>query len=189
MSTNEFGRGPTPDEVLEEVAQEFQQGVVPKLVQTTAVEPSDVSDAERLDRAVREENTLEFEPIAVTRLGGTLPWERDQMQLQCGETIQETNGDQNIRLVYECYCTLTQFETLAEMRANPEAVELVAPSYTGPVNFDELKYERVPEANGGIVRGEGENDEPRYTVQLQSKEDSEDDPNVAQSSETVRDNF
>ncbi len=115
----------------------------------------------------------EFDPIAVTRLGGTLPFETDSMQLQCGETITENGGDMNIRLVMECVCTYGELEKLQQMRSNPDNIKLVSNSYTGPATFDELKFDRIPDANGAVVRGEGVSNEPLYTVQLQSKEDSE----------------
>jgi len=111
----------------------------------------------------------EFRPITVTRLGGTLPWQTDSIQLDCGETVTETNGDLNIRLVYECVCTKSQFEQLQQMRENPQAVRLVSAVYNGPVSFDQLKFDRVPDANGAILRS-GETNEPIYEVQLQSKE-------------------
>lgn len=119
------------------------------------------------------QDDLEFDPISVTRLGGTLPWNTDSKTLQCNETITDADGDSNIRLDYECTCTLNQLRTLQRMRANPNNVELISPSYSGPVTFDQLKFERVPDANGGIRADVGEDNQPRYLVQLQSKEESE----------------
>lgn len=155
MSTN-----PT-DELSEQIVDQYLGGedpgwykdqIVPKLVQET------------------ENGRREFEPIVVTRLGGTLPWETESRQLQCGETVTSNNGDMNIRLVYECVCTHTQFKKLQQMRSEPTAIKLVSAAYSNPITFDELKFDRIPDANGGIIRGEGENNEPRYKIQLQSKE-------------------
>jgi len=39
--------------------------------------------------------------------------------------------------------------------------------------FDEMKFDRVPDDNGGITAGGEDGDEPRYTVQLQSKENDD----------------
>lgn len=119
------------------------------------------------------QDDLEFDPISVTRFAGTLPWNTDSKTLQCNETITDADGDSNIRLDYECTCTLNQLRTLQQMRANPNNVELVSPSYSGPVTFDQLKFERIPDANGGIRADVGPDEQPRYLVQLQTKEETE----------------
>lgn len=115
----------------------------------------------------------EFAPLVVTRLGGTLPWDTQSTQLQCGETVTDANGDMNFRLVYHCVAPKSELETLQLMRANPNDVKLVSNLYSGPVTFDEMKVDRVPDTNGAVVQGVGERDEPYYTIQLQSKENSE----------------
>jgi hypothetical protein len=79
----------------------------------------------------------------------------------------------NIRLVMEAVLSYSQFVTLSEMRANPADVILVSRAYDGPVTFDEMKFERVPDDNGGITAGGEDGNEPRYTVQLQSKENDD----------------
>lgn len=139
----------------------WDQQVSPKLVQ---VEPVDGGGY----ATVRE-----VEPITVTRLGGTLPWETESTQLQCGATVTDSNGDRNQRLVMQATITHTQFQTIAEMRQAPQDVRLVSRGYNGPVTFDELKWDRIPDANGAIINDEGENNEPQYEIQLQSKEDEE----------------
>jgi hypothetical protein len=115
----------------------------------------------------------EVDPIAVTRLGGTLPFDTDSKQLQCGETITRNDGDENIRLVMEAVITESQRETLMEMRSDPEVVKLVSAAYTGPAIFDELKWDRKTDANGAVSRTHGEIDEPIHKIQLQSKQNSE----------------
>lgn len=161
-------------------------GLSPKLVQEIYVE-SDGSEEPATSTPQTVETTVglddgdgsryvrrEFEPLVVTRLGGTLAWDTDSTQLQCGETVTDSNGDMNLRMVYHCICTQTQFAELQLMRQNPEAVKLVSRAYTGPATFDELKFDRIADANGAIVRGEGTTREPLYEIQLQSKEDESD---------------
>jgi hypothetical protein len=144
--------------------QAFEAGVTPKLIQERTAQEADEGE----DPIPRRE----FEPIAVTRMGGTLPWNADSTTLQCNQTVTDVDGDDDFRLNYEASCTLAQLRTLQEMRAAPEAVRLVAPLYNGPVSFDQLKVERLPDANGGVRRGEGADPQPRYTIQLQTKENT-----------------
>lgn len=117
----------------------------------------------------------EFDPLVVTRLGGNLQWETDSTQLQCSETVTSQDGDQNIRLVFKCIATQSQFKELKKMRSGEGRTKLVSRTYTRPVKFDELKFDRIPDANGSVIRGEGQSDEPLYELQLQSKEDDEND--------------
>jgi len=134
------------------------QNIVPKLVQ------------ESTDSIPRRE----FTPRVVTRLGGTLPWDTDSVQLDCGKTITQVSGDKNIRLVYHCRVPLSELRVLEKMRQETPQVKVVSTMYNGPVSFDQMKVDRVPDSNGIIVNG-GENiDEPMYEVQLQTKEESED---------------
>jgi len=155
--------------------------IIPKLVQEIARDPEDVDTGNLPEEFVTELSDpqsvtrREFTPNVVTRLGGTLPWDTQSTQLQCGETVTDANGDMNIRLVYHCVATQTEFETLLKMRNAPQTIRLVSAAYTGPVTFDELKFDRITDENGTVVRGEGLNEEPKYTIQLQSKEESEDD--------------
>jgi len=117
----------------------------------------------------------EFQPKVVTRLGGTLPWDTDSVQLDCGKTITEVKGDQNIRLVFHCVAPKSELETLEVMRQETPRIKLVSSMYTGPATFDQLKIDRIPDNNGTIVRGSDPNhSEPMYEVQLQTKEESED---------------
>lgn len=112
----------------------------------------------------------EVEPLVVTRLGGTLPWDRDSMQLQCGETVSSAGGDENLRLVMEAVVTNSQRETLMDMREYPEELRLISAAYTGDALFDELKWDRIADANGAVTKTQGRVDEPLYEIQLQSKE-------------------
>lgn len=118
----------------------------------------------------------EVDPIVVTRLGGTLPFDTDSKNLQCGETITRRNGDMNIRLVMEGVVTETQREKLIEMRSNPSSVKLISAAYTGRATFDQLSWDRIADANGAKSRTHGEIVEPLHTFQLQSKQNDERQP-------------
>lgn len=137
-------------------------GVVPKLVQLRRPEEG-------------FPYKIEVEPLVVTRLGGTLPWDTESTQLQCGETVTDAGGDLNIRLVYHAIITHTDFKRLSRMRSNPTEVKLVSRAYTGPVTFDQLKFDRIPDANGAVTRDDGEISDPLYEIQLQSKENDDDE--------------
>lgn len=152
----------TPTELLRRPEIDFTPSlgqVSPKLVQE--IEEDGEIDIRR-----------EFNPLVVTRLGGTLAFETETTQLQCGETITDNNGDQNIRLVMGCVATHSQFKELQRMRSSPDTIKLVSRAYTGPATFDEMKFDRVPDSNGSIDAEGGESNEPHYTIQLQSKESS-----------------
>jgi len=116
----------------------------------------------------------EFRPRVVTRLGGTLPWDTDSVQLDCGETITQVGGDMNIRLVYHCVAPRSELSTLEVMRQETPRIKLVSSMYTGPASFDQMKVDRITDNNGTIVRGSENHDEPMYEVQLQTKEESDD---------------
>jgi len=134
------------------------QNIVPKLVQeSTATTPR-----------------REFTPRVVTRLGGTLPWDTDSVQLDCGETITEVSGDQNIRIVYHCVAPRSELETLELMRQETPQIKIVSSMYTGPATFDQMKIDRIADNNGTIVNGGNDHEEPMYEVQLQTKEESDD---------------
>jgi hypothetical protein len=120
-----------------------------------------------------KQGSTELEPVATTRLGGTLPWDRDSVQLQCGETVSSTNGDLNLRLNMEAVVTKTQLEKLNSMRANPTNVFIVSDAYTGRVTFDEFKFDRVTDANSVTFPDRVSDDTPMYTIQLQSKEEDD----------------
>lgn len=136
-------------------------GVVPKLKQITVTEDGN------------EQPVRQFSPLVVTRLGGTLPWDTQSKQLQCGQTVTETSGDMNIRLVYGCICTHQQFKTLQRMRTSPDDIKLVSRAYSGKASFDELRFDRIPDANGAVLRGGKETTQPLYEIQLQSKEQNQ----------------
>jgi hypothetical protein len=133
--------------------------IVPKLQQL---------GGENNDTVIRE-----FTPNVVTALGGTLPWNTDSKQLQCQQTITEADGDMNIRLRYECVATKSEFIKLQRMRETPQDIYLVSAVYTNPVTFDQLKFERVTDSNGHITTNQGVREEPKYEIQLQSKEGTE----------------
>ena len=157
MSTQEFAE--FPPEVEGELPWS-PEAIIPKLREVQSVENDD-------------EIVREVEPISVERLGGTLPWDTESEQLQCGETVTSTSGDHNFRLVYGAIITFDQLQKIQFMRQNPDLVKLVSRFYTGFVNFDELQVERIADANGAEIRGEGHVDGPLYEIQLQSKEDNE----------------
>lgn len=151
------------DETISRIDDDIQE--------TITVDDSGLSP--KLVQEIDGEQRVEFDPLAVTRLGGTLAFETEGMQLHCGETVTESNGDQNIRLNFECVATQGQFNDLQQMRSNPEQVKLVSRAYSGPATFDQLKFDRVPDANGVVVPGVGTINDPVYTIQLQSKENSD----------------
>jgi len=164
----------------------FKGQVSPKLVQEldldgdNIIDTSEDPDDDKLVESPRDDYTptqidrLEIDPISVTRLGGTLPWVTESMQLQCGETVVGNNGDNNLRLVMEMIITDSQFVTLQQMRNNSSVVKLISRSYTGPVTFDEMKFERIPDSNGAIIEDVGETYEPQYKIHLQTKESEAD---------------
>jgi len=115
---------------------------------------------------------VEFEPDVVTRLGGTIPLDTQSKQLQCGETVVDNSGDFNARIVYRCEATHSEFKKLEWMLASPSQIKLVSPAYSGYVTFDELTFDRITESNARVDQS-GENTEPMYKIQLQSKEESE----------------
>jgi len=151
LSTDTLGVSDTTQ--LPERVYEDQSGLVPVL-----------RERDRDGNVVRT-----FEPLVVTRLGGTLPWDTESTQLQCGSTVTDTDGDMNTRLVYHAVCTKEQFKRLVAMRSSPQRIKLVSHGYSGPVTFDQLKWDRVPDANG-VVTPSGETSQPIYEIQLQSKE-------------------
>lgn len=117
----------------------------------------------------------EFRPKVVTRLGGTLPWDTDSVQLDCGKTVNTVSGDMNIRLVFHCVAPKSELEKLELMRAESSRIKLISPMYNGPASFDQMKIDRITDNNGTIVVGPDENhQEPMYEVQLQTKEESDD---------------
>lgn len=148
-NTNDPGLPGLPEEGQDQRLREIE----PKLVQTEPVE-------------------IELQPQIVTRLGGTLPWDTESRQLQCGETVVDNNDDFNIRLNMEAVVNHEQLRLLQQMRTNPAEVKLVSAAYSGPVTFDELRFERVPDANGAVT-ATGPDEQPMYEIQLQSKEESE----------------
>ena len=130
-------------------------------------------EAEVVPKLVTEDR--ELQPDVVTRMGGTLPFDADSVQLQDGQTVTDERGDTNIRLNMEFETSAAGLRTLNEMRDSAQQIRLVSTSYTGPATFDQLKFDRIPDSNG-VVFADGESrKEARYTIQLQSKEQSEDD--------------
>jgi hypothetical protein len=153
MSINPNTNDPGLPGVTENTEDQRLREIEPKLVQTDPVE-------------------IEFQPQVVTRLGGTLPWDTESRQLQCGETVVDNNDDFNIRLNMECVANHDQFRLLQRMRANPSQIKLVSAAYSGPVTFDELRFDRITDANGAVTPT-GPDEQPMYQIQLQSKEESE----------------
>jgi hypothetical protein len=135
--------------------------IVPKIVETKTDEGGGNTSVVR-----------EFTPDVVTKLGGTLPWDTDTRQLQCGETVVDNNKDFNQRINYECVATKSQLTTLFQMRNSADTVRLISAAYSGPITFDELVWERISDSNGAVTAANGADEQPRYKVQLQSKEES-----------------
>lgn len=118
-------------------------------------------------------NGTEFTPDVVTRLSGALPWDTQSTQLQCGSTVVENNDDFNHRITFECVAKHSEFMALQSMRAEPGGVKLVSAPYSGTVTFDELRWEQIADANGAVQNTGEQNTEPRYKIQLQSKEEDQ----------------
>lgn len=141
------------------------------------VTPSDALDAannvtEVIPKLIQEDSGLEFAPRVVTKLAGTLPFDTNSEQLQCGKTVTESDGDLNIQLNMEAVVPHSKLKTIHEMRQYDSQIELVSAAYSGAAKFDQLKFDRLPDANGAMTVN-GSVEEPWYTVQLQSKEDDE----------------
>jgi len=151
-------RGATPDDVLQRE-------------QTRSAET-----AAFLQEVDANKNVIrEVKPDAVLRFSGTLPFDADTTQLQDGQTVTASRGDQNIRLNMEMAVGYSEFQQLARMRTSNNQIRLVSPSYSGPATFDQIKYDRLPDANGAVFPDSGSVEEARYVVQLQSKEQSDND--------------
>ena len=112
-------------------------------------------------------------PEVVTRHGGTLPFDATSTQLQDGQTVTDDNGDMNLRLNTEIVVTFSQFRTLNQMRNDDGELFVVSPAYSGPATFDQLKWDRIPDADGRVT-ATGKEQTAMYSVQLQSKEQNED---------------
>jgi len=135
------------------------------------IRPGDGSDVhEIVPRLIGDD--VEFKPDVVTRLGATIPLDTQTKQLQCGETVVDNNGHFNARINFECEATHTEFKKLKRMLTSPEEIKLISAAHSGYVTFDELTYDRIPESNARVNES-GENTEPMYKIQLQSKEESE----------------
>lgn len=111
-------------------------------------------------------------PLATIRLSGTIPWDTSSKQLQCGESITDNSGEQTHRLNMEAVVNHQQFKALNQMRNNDTQITLVSAGYDGPVTFDQLKWDRIEDANGALTPN-GAEDVPLYTVQLQTKENGD----------------
>lgn len=146
------------DAEVSAMAQGGSLSLSPKLVEKRDIDGDDELETVR-----------ELEPLVVTRLGGTLPFDTDSVQLQCGGTAVSGNSDKNTRLVMEAVITDTQRKKLWKMREHPDNIKLVSNGYTGRAPFDELKWDRIEDANGAVTP-DGVIDEPLYKIQLQSKE-------------------
>jgi len=113
------------------------------------------------------------EPL-VMRVSSDLPFDVDQNQTACGETIRRVNGDKDRRIVVEGYVNLQQARRLDAIRqSGVERVEVREPLFgVAFVDFDTLSFVRTDaEAVGDIGGVTG----PIYEFQVQSKQDSEDD--------------
>lgn len=150
-------------EMIEERRQELQQQEQKRNATLTPL----------LQEVDDEDNVVnKIEPPVVTRFGGTLPFDTNSTQLQCGETVTDESGDMNNRLNMEMELTHTQFKKLISMRNSSNSLKLVSAGYSGKATFDQIKWDRKPDANG-VVYPDGTNQrEAIYTVQLQTKEDT-----------------
>lgn len=161
----------------------FEAELTPKLVELEQV-PTDedtvieggpnASDVDvSFEQNYEELVVREFAPDVVTELGGTLPWDTESAQLQGGETVTSNGDDMSFQLKFRCVCDSPELRKLLRMRSSPDKIRLVSVLYKGPVTFDQLKVERLPDANGAVEADGTENPYPRYDVQLQSREESQ----------------
>ncbi|QGA82762.1 hypothetical protein [Halomicrobium sp. LC1Hm] len=112
-----------------------------------------------------------------TKIDGILPWNIERDQTASGQTIVNPNGDRNLRGTIEGIIFTTQLEQLANLRQQSATVKLVCPmtEVLGIPRFvpDRLQVTRKADAGTGVYTYEGESvEEPLYTFQLQSKEQS-----------------
>jgi len=97
-----------------------------------------------------------------------LPWDRDNNQTACGQTIQTQNGDFNWRIVFSGVITLSQLDELRSLRNNASKVETRSAVFgVRSVDFDQLNVTRSSDPSVINVDGSAE---PLYEFQLQTKE-------------------
>jgi len=121
----------------------------------------------------------EIQPDVVTRFGGTKPFDSDSTQLQDGQTVTDQRGDTNVRVNMEMVLTHSEFILLNEISNTGNRLRVVSSSYTGPATFDQIKFDRIPDSNGQVTPN-GATQNALYTVQLQSKEQSDEDDTLIQ---------
>jgi len=121
----------------------------------------------------------EIKPDVVTRFGGTKPFDSDSTQLQDGQTVIDERGDTNIRVNMEMVITHAEFLTLNEISNTGRTFRVVSSSYKGKATFDQIKFDRIPDANGQMTAN-GATENALYKVQLQSKEQSDKDNTLFQ---------
>ncbi|TKX58901.1 hypothetical protein EXE44_04980 [Halorubrum sp. SS7] len=142
---------PTPDELS---AEDFD--VDP---QTAAVRGGDATDV--------TPRIGDVEPI-ILDAEYQLPWDRDNNQTACGQTIQNQNGDFNWRIVLSGVVSLSQLDAIRAMRGDASGVETRTAMFgIREVNFDQLNVTRSE--NPSVINMGGEV-EPLYEIQLQTKE-------------------
>jgi len=112
------------------------------------------------------------EPITLTA-EYQLPWDRDNNQTACGQTIQTQNGDFNWRVVFNAIVTVSQLDELRTLRNSASDVETRTAAFgIKSVNFDQLNINRSDEPS--VIEVDG-TVEPLYEIQLQTKELGADD--------------
>jgi hypothetical protein len=147
----------------------YLDGVSPTLKQTE----TELADLDTGGRGQQPTDTTSYAitPISTLRLGGTVQWNTDTKQTQCGETVTDNSGEDAHRLNMEATLTHSQFKKLNTMRDRSTTIKLISAGYTGPATFDQLKWDRIEDANGTILPSGLEITEPMYLVQLQSQQD------------------
>ncbi len=157
-------------EAIEDVSQQLQaQSASRRANQTPVIQEI------RVNQDGSQDVINAIKPQVVTRFGGTLPFDAQSVQTQNGTTVTDNRGDTNIRLNAEMVLTHEQFITLGQIRTSGNRLRIVSASYSGPATFDQLKFERIPDANG-VVSNDGTTQEDAiYKVQLQTKEQSDEE--------------
>lgn len=119
---------------------------------------------------------ITLDPVSVTKLDLTLPFEIDNYQTGCGRTIVDTQADYNVRVTMEGEIITPQLETIFKLRATPNQLRLTWAGQDATnirdVSFDQIQITRRDEHDTIAYDGA---EYPVWTFQIQSKEQSESD--------------
>lgn len=115
-----------------------------------------------------------LDPVSVTKLDLTLPFEIDNYQTGCGRTIVDTEADYNVRVTMEGDIIPQQLGIIFQLRQTPNQLRLTwsGQQATGirDVSFDQIQVTRRDKHD--TIEYEG-TEYPCWTFQVQSKEQSD----------------